>query len=94
MIESILNFLHHYVATELEVADVEEKRRKIKKNIPDFLKKEKTSLFGKEGLVSTDSAPYLNYIYLINLIFPPSTPWGWNHCDWVVGHYQIIYYIL
>ena len=50
MIESILNFLHHYVATELEVADVEEKRRKIKKNIPDFLKKEKTSLFGKEGL--------------------------------------------
>ena len=50
------------------MADVEEKRRKIKKNIPDFLKREKTSLFGKEGLVSTDSAPYLNYIYLINLI--------------------------
>ena len=50
MIESILNFLQQYVATELKVANVEEKRRKIKKTIPDFLKKEKPSLFGKEGL--------------------------------------------
>ena len=47
MIESILNFLQHYVATELEVADVEEKRRKIKKNIPDFLKKGKNLIVWK-----------------------------------------------
>ena len=68
MIESILNFLQHYVATELEVADVEEKRRKIKKTIPDFLKKKKPHCLEKKVFVSTDSAPYLNYIYLINLI--------------------------
>jgi len=39
-----------------------EKRRKNKKIDPSFLGREKTSLFGKEGPVSTDSAPQLNSI--------------------------------